>query len=482
MYNNNNKEIITEQDIMKGASMIMSNEVSKFTSFCINITKDDNAKRSNKVPMVRIRTLAYLISAGLLQNGYIEGYEISNIVEQDPELIKKFDSEVVKKTNAIDKEIKELQSQLDLVEQDSDEYNDIVSAINKLQVSRRNVKYDVKKNLASQVRRELSNIEKLGYFKTYQCKIEDCTGFPYRENETYKEYARRLKQAKKNNMVNTNVITSRVYRYTYLTRDFYNKAKAEGIVLDYIPTNREIAALDATGVEFKNKSRKRKSIIYNSTVIETVYATGKVETEVVDSNPILTDLIKEEQVVEEVEEVVEETIEDPEVEEEIEMVEEIIETVEDIMEEVEETFPEEDIEDICLELSKNTNIGCTRKMPEVELKGGRIFHTEVNDEPEIEEVEEIEEEDNTNGITMETVSEKMEQLRELQNRTNSRGLIIEINKVEKELENEDLDIANMVNRLEGLLDQFAKYEANNGFKRSSSNTGIRRMGNARLFR
>ena len=290
----NNKNITTEKELIRGAEMIMSKEIAKFTEFCINITKDKNAKRNNKTPLIRLRSIAYLINSGLLSNGYVEGYEISKILEIDPELQLKFNNEVSKKNKEIENKINNLQKTIDSLdeEKDSDKINSLLLEINKLEIEKRNIKYSVKKNLTSQIRREFSNIERLGYFKTYLCKVEDCSSFPYLSKETYSSYAKRLKQAKKNNSVDPNSITSKVYRFTYLTRDFYNLAQQEGIQLNHIPTDSELSLIDNMGIDFKNRSRVKKSISYNSKITQTLYTTGKIE---IDNN----DLEKMKNIVEE---------------------------------------------------------------------------------------------------------------------------------------------------------------------------------------
>ena len=175
--------------------------------------------------------------------------------------------------------------------------------------------------------------------------------------------------------------------------------------------------------------------------------------------------------------------------------------VEEVVEEMEEVVVEEPVveveepQDLHFSTSKKSDndsfMNRMSKRNKPQLKGEEAYlkrvaarkyldnlkqdEDEEVEEPVVEEVAVVEEveavEEDNKEVTMEDLNDKLEQLRALQSKSKSRMLAMEINTIENKLNNEELDMNDMFNHMQGLLDKFRKYEAMND---SNNSPAIRR--------
>ena len=213
------------ENVKLGLSLINKEESKMASNFVREITKDPSKKKQGKPPILREKVFAWLVEAGLLENGYVRGYQIFEIVKDLKLEIKKGDS-----------------------------YEDY-------EKSKNQVCKDVRRQIDVFVNLGLLNKYKNGYTK-YNLDI-----FP---NENDKEYKRRCRNTEYG-------ITKKVEWYICLTNKFYNDCDSLGYSYSKRFNISELNKFDKDGIEFsKLKKASFSSYSFNYKERTTITATGKV--------------------------------------------------------------------------------------------------------------------------------------------------------------------------------------------------------------
>ena len=209
----------TLKEIKIGLSLINKEEAKMATTFISDITKDPTKKRQGKPPVYREKIFAWLVEAGLLENGYVRGYEIIEIAK----------------------------------------------AINLKAVTEKDIDTACKN-----VRKEIDVFVKLGLLNKYKNKYT-IYKLDRLSNESDKEYKRRCKNTKYG-------VTTKVKWYICLTDKFYSECDRLGVTYDERFTISELNKFDKDGIEFSKLSKYTwSSYSFNYTERTTVTATGTVE-------------------------------------------------------------------------------------------------------------------------------------------------------------------------------------------------------------
>ena len=213
------------ENVKLGLSLINKEEAKMASNFVREITKDPSKKKQGKPPVLREKVFAWLVEAGLLENGYVRGYQIFEIVKDLQLEIKKGDS-----YEAYEK-------------------------------SKNQACKDVRRQIDVFVNLGLLNKYKNGYTKYNLDRLP---------NENDKEYKRRCRNTEYG-------ITKMVEWYICLTDKFYNDCDSLGYSYSKRFAVSELKKFDKDGLAFSKLSKASySSYSFNYKERTTITATGKV--------------------------------------------------------------------------------------------------------------------------------------------------------------------------------------------------------------